>query len=143
MADQKPWKNKTYLRRAAYAVLALALVIAVGLGWVTPEQADAWKVAVERVIDTVLLPLAALGLAVASKKTTIGSDDPSTVEDVERARNEGRDEGRDEAMRDVRRVVSQKVQSTPTPRQTVQEPDPAPAPATGVSLPTYNGPTSH
>lgn len=72
------WQESWWIRRIIYAVLALALTIAVGGGWITDTQADTWLAQADNIISI----LAAVGLGIAATKTHHGSDDPTTVRDV-------------------------------------------------------------
>lgn len=75
------WKEAWWIRKAIYAVLALALTIAVGGGWVSDTQADTWLAQADKIISI----LAAVGLGIAATKTHRGSDDRTTARDVAKA----------------------------------------------------------
>lgn len=75
------WRESWWIRRAIYCVLALALTIAVGGGWITDTQADTWLAQADHIVGI----LAVVGLGVAASKTHRGSDDPTTVHDVAEA----------------------------------------------------------
>lgn len=72
------WKESWWIRKAIYAVLALALTIAVGGGWVSDTQADTWLAQADKIVSI----LAAVGLGIAATKTHRGSDDKATARDV-------------------------------------------------------------
>lgn len=72
------FREAWWIRRIIYAILALALTIAVGGGWITDIQADTWLAQADKIIGI----LAAVGLGIAATKTHRGSDDPTTHEDV-------------------------------------------------------------
>ena len=69
------------VRRAAYFVVAAVLAVLVAAGLITEAQYDSWAGIVEQ-----LLPiLGTVALAVAGAKTSYGSDDPTTREDLQLA----------------------------------------------------------
>ena len=69
------------VRRAAYFVVAAVLATLVAAGLITEAQYDSWAGIVEQ-----LLPiLGTVALAVAGAKTSYGSDDPTTREDLQLA----------------------------------------------------------
>lgn len=72
------FREAWWIRRVIYAILALALTIAVGGGWITDIQADTWLAQADKIVGI----LAAVGLGIAATKTHRGSDDPTTHEDV-------------------------------------------------------------
>lgn len=94
-----------YIRRMTYAILSVALLVAVGFGWITLEQADQWQVTVQSALDTLIPILAAGALGVAARKTHEGSDDSATEADVVAAREQGRREALDDARSIVNEVT--------------------------------------
>ncbi|MFP7366276.1 hypothetical protein SFC07_10985 [Corynebacterium callunae] len=68
--NQSQWRQPWFIRRVVYAVVALALLIAVGAGWITEDQ----SASILSQADQLLGVLAALGLSVASAKANPQSD---------------------------------------------------------------------
>lgn len=72
----EPW----LIRRIAYTLVALLLLVAVGFGVITPEQSDAWLGNADKVLGII----AGLGLFGAAIKANPSSDVP--LSEIEQAR---------------------------------------------------------
>lgn len=72
------WTEPAWIRKLAYAVLSLVLVLVTGAGLITDAQADSWLAGLDQVITV----LGAVGLGVAAAKTHRGSDDRTTARDI-------------------------------------------------------------
>lgn len=112
------WQQGWWIRRVIYAILALALTIAVGGGWISDTQADTWLAQADQVIGI----LAAVGLGIAATKTHRGSDDPSTAQDVADAARTPTPDRRLEDLGMVINDIRDAVADLSTPRGVVAPP---------------------
>lgn len=102
MSDSKretKWQQPWFLRRAAYAVVGVVLLVLAGAGVIEQGQIDA--------IEASPI-LGAIVAFIASSRTNAGSDSTVTVADVDRASAEARAQAQAQ-LEDVRQAIQSGV----------------------------------